>query len=157
MTRMRIVDLWTCHQSDSPMVLLEDEARTRWLAFYMPVNEANRLARVLGKTHCSHVPVFDLLGRLVDAVHLSVLHAELHGDDRGVTAALVFRSRAGDMAFPCHPGDALAMAMRAGAPIVATDEAMTHSRPVDTTLRADTVRQWLQGLKPSDFAGTERT
>jgi hypothetical protein len=29
------------------MVLLEDVDRSRWLSFYLPMNEANRLARVL--------------------------------------------------------------------------------------------------------------
>jgi bifunctional DNase/RNase len=162
MTRMRIVDLWTCPKSESPMVLLEDEGRSRWLAFYLPMNEANRLARSLRRTHCSYVPVFDLLERLADATHLLVLRAELHGDDRGVTAALVFRGGDGpagapEMTLPCHPGDALALATRAGAPIVATDAAMAHTTAADHTLRADTVRLWLNGLKPSDFAESEKT
>ena len=43
------------------MVLLEDVDRSRWLSFYLPMNEANRLARVLGKTCCAGVPIFDLI------------------------------------------------------------------------------------------------
>jgi hypothetical protein len=61
MIPLRILDVWTCPKSESPMVLLEDEARACWLGFYLPMNEANRLARTLGKTGCSSVPVFDLL------------------------------------------------------------------------------------------------
>src|SRR5262245_62574326 len=69
-TRMRIVDLWTSPKTDSPLVLLEDEARARWLAFYLPTNEADRLARSLRRTPCSHVPVFDLLERVAHAARL---------------------------------------------------------------------------------------
>ena len=156
MTPLRIVDVFTCPKSGSPMVLLEDEARARWLGVCLPMNEANRLARTIGKTRCSSVPVFDLLQRLAETKHLCVLRAELDGDEQGVRAALVYRDRGSQLVFPCHPGDALAMAVRAGAPIVASESAMAHATPVDATLREETVRAWLQGLRPSDFAGTER-
>jgi hypothetical protein len=48
-------------------VLLEDVYRSRWLSFYLPMNEANRLARVLGKTCCADVPIFDLIGEIAEA------------------------------------------------------------------------------------------
>ena len=64
MTEMRVVDLCTCRQTSKPMVLLEDVDRSRWLSFYLPMNEANRLARVLGKTCYAGVPIFDLIGDL---------------------------------------------------------------------------------------------
>jgi hypothetical protein len=151
MTEMRIVDLCTCRGTDQPMVLLEDEQRTRWLSFYLPMNEANRLARVLGKTPCRAVPIFELLGQVAQSVDLSVLRAEIDGDDRGVSASIVFRQGALDLSLACHPADAMALALRAGAPIFASDSALARGCAADPELRAQAVQRWLDRLTPSDF------
>jgi bifunctional DNase/RNase len=103
MTEMRVVDLCTCRQTSRPMVLLEDVDRSRWLSFYLPMNEANRLARVLGKTCCGAVPIFDLLGELAEAGGLELVRAEIDGDQQGVNASLVVRRAGHDLAMVCHP------------------------------------------------------
>src|SRR6267142_1644776 len=91
MTEMRVVDLCTRRQTSRPMVLLEDVDRSRWLSFCLPMNEANRLARVLGKTCCAGVPIFDLIGEIAEAGGLELAHAEINGDHQGVNASLVIR------------------------------------------------------------------
>jgi uncharacterized protein len=151
MTEMRIVDLCTCRQTSKPMVLLEDVDRSRWLSFYLPMNEANRLARVLGKTCCANVPIFDLVGEMVQAGGLEVVRAEIDGDDRGVSATLVVRREGRDLAMVCHPADALALALRAKAPILASPGALAHACPADHELRSHAVRRWLDQLRPADF------
>lgn len=72
------------------------------------MNEANRLARVLGKACCVGVPIFDLLGEIAEAGGLEVVRAEIDGDHQGVTASLVIRRAGQDLAMVCHPADALA-------------------------------------------------
>ena len=151
MTEMRIVDLCTCRQTSKPMVLLEDVDRSRWLSFYLPMNEANRLARVLGKTCCANVPIFDLVGEIATAGGLEVVRAEIDGDHQGVSASLVVRRAGRDLAMVCHPGDALALALRAKAPILASPGALAHACPADHELRARAVRQWVDRLSPADF------
>jgi hypothetical protein len=65
MTEMRVVQVCTCQKTDRPIVLLEDAGQSRWLSFYLPGDEANRLARVLKGKPC--VPVLDLLGQIATA------------------------------------------------------------------------------------------
>jgi hypothetical protein len=48
MTPMQVIEVSTCPHTSRPMVMLQVEGRDRWLAFYIPINEANRLARCLG-------------------------------------------------------------------------------------------------------------
>jgi uncharacterized protein len=151
MTEMRVVDLCTCRQTSRPMVLLEDVDRSRWLSFYLPMNEANRLARVLGKTCCGAVPIFDLLGELAEAGGLELVRAEIDGDQQGVNASLVVRRAGHDLAMVCHPADALALALRANVPILASDAAHAHACPADQGLRGHAVRRWLDRLRPADF------
>src|SRR5215813_6194667 len=101
MTVMRVVDIRTCpHGEQQPMVLLEDHACARWLSFYLPLNEANRLARVLHRTSCSVVPVFDLMEKVLKAAGMDVLRAEIGGDERGVSASLVISTRGWRSCFP---------------------------------------------------------
>jgi bifunctional DNase/RNase len=97
------------------------------------------------------VPIFDLLGEIADAGGLEVVRAEIDGDDRGVTAALVLRGAGQDLALSCHPADALALALRTKAPILASEAALAHACPADQELRARVVRRWLDRLHPADF------
>ncbi|MGH7344063.1 MAG: bifunctional nuclease domain-containing protein [Candidatus Rokuibacteriota bacterium] len=115
------------------------------------MNEANRLARVLGKTCCARVPIFDLVGDLAQAGGLEVVRAEIDGDDRGVSASLVIRRAGRDRAMACPPADALALALRAKAPILASPGALAHACPADHELRNHAVRRWLDRLSPADF------
>jgi bifunctional DNase/RNase len=133
------------------MGLLEDVDRSRWLSFYLPMNEANRLARVLGKTCCGAVPIFDLLGEIAEAGSLELVRAEIDGDQQGVNASLVVRRAGHDLAMVCHPADALALALRANVPILASDAALAHACPADQELRGHAVRRWLDRLRPADF------
>ncbi len=150
MVPMHVIDLCSCPASDSPMVLLEDDSGARWLAFYLPMNEANRLARVLGRAH-GCVPIFDLAERLAQTMGAAVSRAEIHGDERGVRATLVYERDGADVAFDCHPADAMAIALRSKAPILAADSALAHACPVNGELRPRAVRRWLSDVSPSDF------
>jgi bifunctional DNase/RNase len=138
-------------------VLLEDVDRSRWLSFYLPMNEANRLARVLGKTCCAGVPIFDLIGEIAEAGGLELVRAEIDGDPQGVNASLVLRRDGRDLAMVCHPADALALALRARVPILASDAALANACPADHELRAHAVRRWLDRLRPADFDDSRGT
>jgi bifunctional DNase/RNase len=62
--------------------------------------------------------------------------------------------RAGlELLIPCHPADALALAVRAGKPIMAQDSALTFARsaPGPGAPAGDAVRQWVDRLRPTDF------
>jgi hypothetical protein len=105
------------------------------------------------------VPVFDLLAQVATAAGLEVVGAEIDGDARGVSAALVLSRDARVFKLGCHPADALALALRVGAPILASDEALAHACPADPELQARAIRRWLDQLSPTDFedhsTGTE--
>lgn len=67
-----------------------------------------------------------------------------------------------ELVLPCHPADAVALAVRAGKPIMAHDSALAHahsaplsnqtdaaSEPPPTAL--DAVQAWLDQVRPADF------
>jgi bifunctional DNase/RNase len=77
--------------------------------------------------------------------------AEIDGDQQGVNASLVVRRAGHDLAMVCHPADALALALRANVPILASDAALAYACPADQELRGHAVRRWLDRLRPADF------
>jgi hypothetical protein len=84
MTEMRVVQVCTCQKTDRPIVLLEDAGQSRWLSFYLPSDEASRLARALkGK---AGVPVLDLPGQIATAGDFEVIGAEIDGAGRPALA-----------------------------------------------------------------------
>lgn len=115
MTPMRVIEVSTCPHTGQPMVLLQVEGRDRWLAFYLPMNEANRLARCLGMTPCACTPIFELTEQLVGHLGATVVRARLEGDERGISAGLGLDRGGAELLIPCHPADALALAVRARA------------------------------------------
>jgi len=158
MTPMRVIEVSTCPHTGRPMVMLQVEGRDRWLAFYIPMNEANRLARCLGMTQCPCTPIFELTEQLIGHLQADVLRAHLEGDERGISAGLVLERDGLEMAIPCHPADAMALAVRAGKPILAHDSALAHARsallsnPGEPPAAApDAVQAWLDQVRPADF------
>jgi bifunctional DNase/RNase len=57
-----------------------------------------------------------------------------------------------EMMLPCHPADAVALAVRAGKPIMAHDSALAHARSSGTPSPEDAARSWLDQVRPADFA-----
>lgn len=84
-------------------VMLQVEGRDRWLAFYVPMNEANRLARCLGMTQCPCTPIFELTEQLIGHLGATVVRAFLEGDERGIAAGLVLERGGAELLMPCHP------------------------------------------------------
>jgi bifunctional DNase/RNase len=158
-TELHVVQLGTCRRTGQPSVVLEDAEHTRWLAFYLPPSEANRLSRCLGSGPCSCAPIYDLVDQLVAGLEARVARVELDCDDAGVSASLVLERQGSPASLGCHPADAMALAIRARAPIVATAAAMARARPVVELLRGegaagpdpDGLARWLASVSPSDF------
>jgi bifunctional DNase/RNase len=55
------------------------------------------------------------------------------------------------MIIPCHPADALALAVRADKPIMAHDSALAHARSAGPPPPEDVMRNWLDQVRPADF------
>ena len=79
------------------------------------------------------------------------MRAHLEGDEHGISAGLVLERDGLEMLIPCHPADALALAVRAGKPIMAQDSALAFARAAGTPAPGATLRNWLDQVRPADF------
>jgi len=138
-------------------VVLETTPGNLALGFLIPMNEANRLARVLGLTRCRCAPVYDLIRDLAISLRASVTRAVLDAESEGICATLVLEHEGIEFALPCHPADAIALALLTNTPIYATADALAHACPLAQREGQEIdhldVARWLDRVRPKDFEG----
>lgn len=153
MTRMTVRGLLTREGRQAVAVLESDEGDAT-LAFAIPTDEAHRLARALGLTPCPHSPICELVLGVVQRLAAAVGGVVIDGTEDGVVASLSLRSGGEELVLPCHPADALTLAVRAGAPIHATAAALALADAAPRPPAPEpSVRRWLDDVQPGDFAG----
>jgi len=151
---MSVMELSRSHERT--LIVLEDVEHRFRLKFCTDPHEAERLAREMGRARCSCNPVYDFVHALLRALRATITHVVL--DDAGLRSirAVVCLEREGlEIALPCYPPDALALALRARVPIYATAGALAHAEPLSPddappSAPAD-LREWLERVKPEDF------
>lgn len=156
MLLMRVRALSSTPEAGFATLVLENLTGQLGLGFLIPMNEASRLARVLGLTGCRHVPVYELAFNLVARLEAPVTRILLDDESQGICATLVIERADAEIALRCHPADAIALALRSNAPIYATAAAMARACHLTGGERSevhgiDLVR-WLERVRPEDFA-----
>jgi bifunctional DNase/RNase len=152
---MRVKALSPNHKAELATIVLGAAASDLALGFVIPMNEANRLARVLGLTHCRCVPVYELILDMLARLGASVIRAVLDAEGDGICARLIISHEDSGFALPSHPGDAIALACRMKAPIYATRAALAHACPLGNhdggSPEQSNVARWLEQVSPDDF------
>lgn len=152
MTRVTVKGLLRGPDSENMVLVLETAGGDRVLGLVVPMSEATRLGRVLGRGACRCSPIYDLLTALAVSAHVEVGRAVLESTEGGIGAELVFVGDGPERRFECHPADAVGLAIRSGAPIFITRAALAQACPTETLREPDPgATAWLERVRPSDF------
>jgi bifunctional DNase/RNase len=155
MTAMRVKALRQQPDGDGAIVVLEDVAGRLGLAFLIPINEANRLARIIGPAECRRTPVYELVCDLAATLDATVAGAVLDCESEGIYATLVLERHGAPIELRCHPADAIALAVSTQSPIHATSAAIAQACSLPSARELDeherTIARWLEGVRPDDF------
>ena len=156
MVRMCVAALTRKPDAQEATLVLKDVTGCLALAFVIPMNEANRLSRVLGHAACTCAPVYELLLELAGHGGLTVRRTVLDGDAEGICAALVIERDGVPIEVSCHPADAVAVALRTDSPIYALAGAMDHACRVgqprtDGEGGSTDLARGLRDVRPGDF------
>jgi len=151
---MTVVEL--CCSPEKALIVLEDVEHRFRLRFYTDPHEAQRLAREMGRARCRCNPIYDFIQHLLCALQATITHVVLDDAGQRSIRALVCSERNGlELPLPCYPPDALALALRAKAPIYATAAALTHAQslPVPDASQSESIdaKEWLERVRPEDF------
>ncbi len=155
----------------SPVLVLEEaEGRQRLLPLFIGAPEAASIALALSGAEPPRPLTHDLLVHTIDAVGGHVERAEVTGYDEGMfLAELVVAVPGAEHRIDARPSDAIAVAIRTGAPVFVDDDVLDEAgaeppppEPEDgehevDEAELDEFRAFLEDLSPDDFTEPDDT
>lgn len=117
------------------VVILKDETEKRWLPIWVGHYEAKMISLALEKVKPVRPLPYDLLKNILDALEVVVIRVvicDIKGNTYFATVRLKINQR--EKEIDARPSDAIALALRASAPIYVTEEVLDKSSTERVTL-----------------------
>ncbi|MBW4030342.1 MAG: bifunctional nuclease family protein [Acidobacteria bacterium] len=150
--------------SSTPLLLLEEVGGDRVLPIFIGAPEATAIAYALQHIETPRPMSHDLLGNVITALGARLFAAEItHLVDNTFFANLRLLTDGREVLVSARPSDAVALALRVGAPLLVSDELMNDEGQVlevgddevdteesEAALLAE-LRDFLNNVRPEDF------
>ena len=142
--------------SSMPIIILRDEEEKRSLPIWVGIFEANAIALELEKVSPPRPMTHDLLKNIVESVEAKVEKIVVN-DLRDNTFFALIHLRLGEeeITVDARPSDAIALALRVGAPIFVEEDVVRRAKTVEIAPKEsddqEKLKEWLENLKPEDF------
>ncbi|MGH9021295.1 MAG: bifunctional nuclease family protein [Acidimicrobiales bacterium] len=150
--------------SSTPLLLLEEVGGQRVLPIFIGAPEATSIAYALQKLDTPRPMSHDLMGHVIAALGAKVFSVEITDlRDNTYYATLRLVRDGAEVEVSARPSDAVAVALRVGAPILVSDELMAaegrvmelddsddEDAPSESDLVAE-LREFLDTIRPEDF------
>ena len=153
--------------SNMPMIILRDEEEKRSLPIWVGLFEANAIALELEKIPTPRPLTHDLIKNILETVEARVQKVVVNDlRDNTFYAVIHLQMRGSELTVDSRPSDAIALALRVGAPIFVEEDVVQKARSVEVAKEtsigsgkgddAAKIKEWLESLKPGDFDRIER-
>jgi len=144
-------------QQMNPVVLLVDQTETLALPIWIGQAEATAIAMELQGVKAPRPMTHDLLRSVLQTLAINVTRIVVTEVKESTYFAEIHLARNGTpLIIDSRPSDAIALALRAEAPIFVADnvaeQAIALKKPLDEEM--EEFRKFLESVKPSDFKGT---
>jgi len=139
--------------SNQPIVLLKEIAGVRYLPIWVGAVEASAIAFAQQGLTPSRPLTHDLFTSVLEILKAKVLKVEITDLIDGVFYAEL--TLEGEVSVSARPSDAIALALRAGAPITAAQglfEKAGIEIPDQSEYEVEKFREFLDQINPDDFA-----
>jgi bifunctional DNase/RNase len=142
--------------SNMPIIILRDEEEKRSLPIWVGIFEANAIALELEKISTPRPMTHDLIKNILESVEAKVEKIVVN-DLRDNTFFALIHLRLGEeeITVDSRPSDAIALALRVGAPIFVDDDVVRRAKSVEVAPKEsddqEKLKEWLDNLKPEDF------
>jgi hypothetical protein len=146
--------------TNTPIVILKDMQENKAIPIWIGLFEASAIATELEKIVFSRPMTHDLFNECLKVLNVAVNKIEI-GDIRNNTFyASIYLIREGQsFTVDARPSDAIALALRARAPIFVDETVIEKSRNIDfgikitdlDKLKEDKIREYLENLSAEDF------
>jgi len=149
LTQMKVRGLTFDPYSNTFVVILKDEHNVDMLPIWVGKSEASAISFALEGVAAPRPMTHDLMKSVLDAADakvISVVVADLK--DNTYYAKVHLMGEDSEYSVDARPSDAIALALRADAPIFAKEDVIRRQA-------SEELGQWLENLKPEDFGKYE--
>ncbi len=142
--------------SNMPIIILRDEEEKRSLPIWVGLFEANAIALELEKISTPRPMTHDLIKNILESLEAKVEKIVVN-DLRDNTFFALIHLRLGEeeITVDSRPSDAIALALRVGAPIFVDEDVVRRAKSVEVAPKEsddqEKLKEWLENLKPEDF------
>lgn len=160
MIQMKVSGLTIDPLTNTPIVILKDMEEKRALPIWIGLFEASAIATELEKISFARPMTHDLINDLLRSVEANVMMIEINDlRDNTFFAMIHLLSNGNKVAVDCRPSDAIALALRAKAPIFVHEKVIERSRNVEfgkktselDNLKNEKLKEFLENLSPEEF------
>ena len=145
LVEMKVEGLLFDPRSNMYILLLKEVDGAGTLPIWIGKPEADSIALALGKVATPRPLTHDLVKNIVDGLRVNIVKIVVTEITDNTYYALIYLNDGKkETLVDSRPSDAVAVALRAGAPIFVEDNIMA-------TRSADELDEWLKNLKPEDF------
>jgi len=145
LVEMKVEGLLFDPRSNMYILLLKEVNGAGTLPIWIGKPEADSIALALGKVATQRPLTHDLVKNIVDGLRVKIAKIVVTEISDNTYYALICLNDGGkETLVDSRPSDAVAVALRASAPIFVEDSIMA-------TRSADELDEWLKNLKPEDF------
>ncbi len=147
--------------TNMPIIILRDLDNKKSLPIWIGIFEANAIASEMENLSPPRPMTHDLIKNLIDGLKSKVKRVIVTDLRNNTFFATIELERNGTgVAIDSRPSDAIAIALRANAPILVSEEVIKKAKTIDMTQEKDVddkqkLREWLDKLKPEDFGKYE--
>ena len=141
--------------TNMPIIILRDKDGQKVLPIWVGVFEANAIALQMENVATPRPMTHDLLKNVISDLKADIQKIVVSDLKENTFYALIYLLVNGEpVAIDARPSDAIALALRASAPIFVEDSVIDHAKTVDfapDTENAERLQKWLEGLDPESM------
>ena len=141
--------------TNMPIIILRDKDGQKVLPIWVGIFEANAIALQIENVATPRPMTHDLLKNIITDLEASVQKVVVCDLKENTFYALIhIRVNGHSVAVDARPSDAIALALRAKAPIFVEDTVIENARSLDITSEkadSDRLQKWLESLDPEEL------
>ena len=141
--------------TNTPIVILRDKDGQKVLPIWVGIFEANAIALQIENIATPRPMTHDLLRNIIHDLKATVQKIVVCDLQENTFYALIYLTLNGDtVAIDARPSDAIALALRARAPIFVEEKVIDHAKTVDIVPEKgdqERLQKWLESLDPDDM------
>jgi bifunctional DNase/RNase len=159
--KMNIRGLMIDPVSNMPIIILKDPDGDAVLPIWVGIFEANAIAMQLEKIASPRPMTHDLLRNVIEGLDVSIDRVEITDLKDNTFFALIHLNRGGEtLTIDARPSDAMALALRADAPIFVGQAVLDKSsdgsgEDNDQSEETERLRRWLETVDPEELGKYE--